>query len=186
MEDNVSAGALPTTEFLDGRQRQRRRAANEDTRQLRGDGNTTERRFVLFLFVQITIEPTVRCALDPRGADLHVILSVKVRARIIRRSRGVDDGKMTFVVDALKRRQRGVERVEAIEIDSSIFPRRRLRDGDALPERVVSAVLEGNDGVQSIHGAALKNHHQGFAAADLLRLSRPHQKRRRQAQSEKS
>ena len=52
--------------------------------------------------------------------------------------------------------------VEAVEIDGALVARSGLAHGDGRAQFVIGWILERNDHVQAIHGAALKHHDQRF------------------------
>ncbi len=127
--------------------------------QIRRKGNGAERRRPgVFLGLHVAVQPAVSSAFVTRRARLHIILSVEVRARIIRRSHGVNDREMAFVVNRFERCERGVKSEKAVEIYSSIrIALLRLRHCNLRTHAVIAPVPERNHGRDSIHCAALKD-----------------------------
>ena len=104
---------------------------------------------------QRAVEPAIVSGLHARSATLHEILRVKVRARRVRRSRGMHDGQMTLLPQRLKRRQRRMQSKAAVEVEH-----RLARDIDAGPHGVVLRLRVRHNNVQPIGGATLKNDDQ--------------------------
>ncbi len=150
------------------------------------NGDAAKRRVADRSAVQTAIKPTVRGALDSRRADLHVILGVEMGAGVIRRTGRMNDGQLSLIVNILELRERRMERIKTIEIDGAFFTRGRFGDRDAWPKRIVSAVFERNDCIQSVHAAALENHHQDFPVSGLLCPGGADKKRRRQAEGQET
>ena len=84
--------------------------------------------------LQRAIEPAVVGGLHAGRAGLHVILRIEMRARGIRRTRGVHDGQLLLLEKRQQRRQAGMQAEKAVEIERGAFaalPRLRNRDGRA-------------------------------------------------------
>ena len=105
--------------------------------------------------LQGAVEPAVLGAFDAGSAGLHVVLRVEVGARHVGRSGGVDDGEMALIVERLEGRERGMEAEESVEVEHLV-----LRNGDAGAHGVVVLFAIGDDDVETVGGAALKDDDQ--------------------------
>ena len=110
------------------------------------------------------VEPAVAGGLHSRSARFHVILRVEMRAGGIGRACRVDDGQMAGVVYRFERLQRRMQAEEAVEIYGGIRRSVRLGQRQIRAQIVIGGFSVGNDYVQPIHGAALKNCDEDFLA----------------------
>src|SRR6516165_1673541 len=109
-----------------------------------------------------------------------------MRPAVVRRTCGVNDRQLAFIVNRFERHERRVQSEITVEIDGALLARRRLFYGNGRPERVISLVLERNDDVESIHAAALEDHHQRLSACILFGARGANQKARWQTQSQEA
>jgi hypothetical protein len=114
----------------------------------------------VILRVQIPVEPAVLGALDAGRAALHVVLRVKVRSRFVMRSAGMDDGEFAPLEERHERRHARVESEESVEIQGALGSAGSWH-GDRRPAAVVRPLAVGDDHVEAIDCAALKDgdHH---------------------------
>ena len=102
--------------------------------------------------LQRAVEPAILRALDAGRAGFHVVLRVEVGAGHVGRAGGVHDGEMALVVERLEGGERGMQAKESVEIEDLV-----LRNRDAGAHGVVVLFAIGNDDVEAVGGAALKD-----------------------------
>ncbi len=153
----IPAGDAERVHVVDGH---RLRLAGENPGQGRAERDRRERTLIrLVLALQNAIEPSVGRALHARRARFHVVLRIEVRARGVGRAGGVHDGKVPLVPQRLEAGKRGMQAKESIQVNDAV-----PRNSDAGPHLVIGGFSVRDDDVQSVSGAALKDHYKPLVA----------------------
>ncbi len=114
-------------------------------------------------FMQAAVQPAVLGRLDPRRPRFHEILRVEVRARRVRRSRGVHNGKMLLPPQRFERSHRRMQSEETVKIEHG-FP----GNVDGRPHRIVRSLAVRHNNVQPVRRAALKDDDQSLVAQSRI------------------
>ncbi len=108
------------------------------------------------------IHPAVGRVLEAGRAALHVVLRVEVRARGIGRAAGVDESQRAVLPARHDSAERGVQAEMAVEgKDCAVTA---AGDRDRRARVVILTVAIRYDHVETVDGAAQKDHDQAFAA----------------------
>ncbi len=117
--------------------------------------------------VQRTIEPSIFGHFHAGRAGFHEILRIEMRARRVGRSGSVNNGEMALLPQRLKRRQRGMQSEEPIEIDH-----RFARNVDAGPHRIILRLTVRDYDVEPVSRASLEDDYETLAARGFDRSER--------------
>ena len=136
------------------------RGTAQHARKICAHGDRAKGRDVYFRNIfESAVEPTVVGGLESGRARFHEILRVEMRASGIGRASRVYDSEFVSVKERREGGQAWMQSEKAVKVHGAIrFAAARFRDRNGRTQAVIILFAEGNDDVESVGRAALKQY----------------------------